>query len=473
MGKKEKKEHKALQVLTNTVQKRQAVFGFVYGLAHLVDEFRQPTLIFGDTSQALFHILVFAFAAALILKPSSTLRLGLMAAANVVVVILQMPQMPNHNMIFFMVDVAILVTIARSDFSKKGQNGLWLAQAEPFIRAALFVVYGSATIAKFNVSWFNPEVSCATVMPAREFAFLPFAVDWQSLGILPFAIVGAELAIWLLLLFPKLRPAVLVFAVVFHTMISLTPVSQGLGFSFLLFSILFLYLPDDAMAHLYSRGTRALQFLRRTGTLEWVAYGYIVLLMFLAALSFFYVWPAAFDFVRYLPMLFLLLVFGFVLSKTAFDFRKSVQVKPAIGVKGAAQVIVLLLVLLNSLSPYLGIKTEATMTMFSNLQVEYGATNHLFIPRLPVLTPADDLVAVLESSNQKIKIFEQTGELYTWHELRREMAKTPSASITYDRGGDVFSYGVASENAELVSTDPLLHKLLGFRNASVVDACLW
>lgn len=38
------------------------------------------------------------------------------------------------------------------------------------------------------------------------------------------------------------------------------------------------------------------------------------------------------------------------------------------------------LALLNSVSPYLGIKTQATWTMFSNLRVEGGVSNHFLIP---------------------------------------------------------------------------------------------
>lgn len=45
----------------------------------------------------------------------------------------------------------------------------------------------------------------------------------------------------------------------------------------------------------------------------------------------------------------------------------------------------LLCAALNGASPYLGLKTQATWSMFSNLSVECGSTNHLFIPASAML----------------------------------------------------------------------------------------
>jgi hypothetical protein len=169
----------------------------------------------------------------------------------------------------------------------------------------------------------------------------------------------------------------------------------------------------------------------------------------------------------------LLIAFGSVISIFSLKYRNSEQVRPAVGAKTWLQILLLIIVGLNSLAPYLGVKTNATMTMFSNLKIEGGVTNHLIMPRLPFETPADDLVAVISSSNPNVRTFKETGLLYTWHELRRKMSETPGASISYERHGEVFEYKKAHENPELVSINPVLHKLTGFRNASVTDECLW
>lgn len=472
-SKKNRAVRELVEQSVHVLKTRQAVFGFVWGLAHFVDEFRQPVRPFEDPFQGLLHILVFAFAASLMIRPSSTKRLAMLAGANIIVAATQMPQMPNHNMILFMCDIAILASIAYADFSRRRDLATWWQGVEPFLRAALLITYGSATFAKFNTAWFNPVVSCATTMPAEEFAFLPFDIPWTSLWIMPFVILGAEIIISLAPLNRKLRPYALPFAFVFHTMLSLTPVSNGLGFTFILLALLTLYLPEDASTDLYNRGVKFQATIARNGTLPLFAYGFVSISASLAILSWFAVWPEVFSFVRYIPALFLLIAFGSVISIFSLKYRKSEQVKPAVGAKTWLQILLLIVVGLNSLAPYLGVKTNATMTMFSNLKIEGGTTNHLIMPRLPFQTPADDLVAVVSTSNPRVSPFAETGLLYTWHELRRKMAETPTASISYERNGELFEYQSARENPELVSIDPVLHKLTGFRNASVTEECLW
>lgn len=474
MGSKAKREvKKLLEQSAHTLKTRQAVFGFVWGLAHFVDEFRQPVRPFEDPLQGLLHILVFAFAASLMIRPSSTKRLALLAGANVIVAATQMPQMPNHNMILFMCDIGLLAVLAHADFSRKRELATWWQGVEPFLRAALLITYGSATFAKFNSAWFNPVVSCATSMPAEEFAFLPFDIPWTTFWFMPFMVAGAEVIVSLAPLNRKLRPYALPFAFVFHTTLSLTPVSNGLGFTFILLALLTLYLPEDASTDLYNRGVKFQAAIKKNGTLPLFAYGFVITSALLAILSWFAVWQEVFSFVRYIPALLLLIVFGGVISIWSLKYRNSEQVRPAVGAKTWVQVLVLSLVALNSLAPYLGVKTNATMTMFSNLKIEGGTTNHLIMPRLPMETMADDLVKVLESSNPDVRPYPQTGLLYTWHELRRKMAETPTASIVYERHGEVVELKYAQDNPELVTIDPVLHKLLGFRNASVTDECLW
>lgn len=472
-SKKNREVKKLVEQSFQVLKTRQAVFGFVWGLGHFVDEFRQPVRPFEDPLQGILHILVFSFAVALMIRPSSTKRLAMLSGTNIIVAATQMPQMPNHNMIYFMVDIAILASIALADFSRKRELATWWSGVEPFLRTALLITYGSATFAKFNSAWFNPAVSCATTMPAKEFAFLPFDIPWTSFWFMPFVVAGAEVIVSLAPLNRKLRPFALPFAFVFHTFLSLTPVSNGLGFTFLLLALLTLYLPEDASTDLYNRGVKFQSAIKRNGTLPLFAYGYVILAASLAVLSWFAVWPEAFSFIRYVPALILLIAFGSVISIWSLKYRNAEQVRPAIGAKHWVQVLILILVGLNSLAPYLGVKTNATMTMFSNLKIEGGETNHLIMPRLPIRTMADDLVIVIESSNPDVRTFEESGLLYTWHELRRKMAETPTASIVYERNGERFDYEYAQDNPELVSIDPVLHKLLGFRNASITDECLW
>lgn len=463
---------------------RQAVFGFFWGLAHFIDEFRQPSYIVSEGFQAILHTIVFVFAVSLMYKPSSTMRIFLLSATSLTVGFMQMPITPNHNMIYFMVDTAIVVSIMVFVWFTKKPVENWFTHSEPFLRLGLLITYGSATLAKLNSSWFDLKVSCATDLPTDEFGWLPdltktlfgapLVIDWTTWWILPWAVAGAELLIFLLPLFPKTRPYAIPLGVLFHISLSLTPISNGLGFSFLLYALLAMYLPDDAMVRIHSEGNKFMARAKERGLLPVVAYGFFGFSVYIGFQAFLNPQGSEHDFWRYAPSLLGLAIFGTLISVAALYYRNSVQTKPPVAIRHWAQGILLALIVFNSMAPYLGLKTYATMTMFSNLQVENGTTNHLIFPRVPWETPVDDTVQILDTSNEKLKArFVGTGYLITYHELRRELSETPGASITFIRGGETFSYDQALENSELVTIDPILHKLVGFRPIAPTAECLW
>lgn len=470
--------------IAQIAQSRQAVFGFFWGLAHFIDEFRQPSYIVTDGIQGILHAIVFVLAVALMYKPSSTLRIFMLSATSLTVGFLQMPITPNHNMIYFMVDTAIVVSVMVFVWFTKKPVENWFTHSESFFRLGLFITYGSATLAKLNTSWSDLEVSCATTMPAKEFSWLPaftqglfgtpLVIDWTSIWLLPIAVAGAELLIFILPLFAKTRPYAIPLAVLFHISLSLTPVSNGLGFSFLLYSLLALYLPDDAMVRIHTEGKRFMAKAKERGLLPLVAYGFFAFSVYIGFQAFLNPQGNEQDFWRYLPSLFALALFGALISVASIRYRNSAQVKPAVAVRHWAHGLLLAVIVLNSMGPYLGIKTYATMTMFSNLQVENGQSNHIIFPRVPWETPVDDTVEILETNNKRLyDRFVGTGYKITYHELRRELAETPGASITYVRGGETFSYDQALENPELITLDPVWHKLVGFRPIAPTAECLW
>lgn len=460
-------------LISGAFRQRQTVFGFFWALAHFVDEFRQPVRLVADPIGGMLHIAVFALAVSLFFKPSSLGRLFSLSLLSVFVTLTQMPITPNHNMILLMGDLAIVLGLFVYSFKKNSELKNWFIDSEPFLRIALLITYGSATIAKLNSGWFNSELSCSTVMPAREFAWLPFDVAWSTFWFMPFLIGGAELLIWLLPLFAKVRPYALVLAVSFHIALSLTPYSQGLGFSFLLFALLMLYLPDDAHVELHKAGLNVLRGIKERNKLGPVVYGFIALSFVLGFISFVDVGNDIFSFVRYVPMLALLMAFGSLIAFQALKHRRAQQVRPAVAVRHWTQLILLVLIVANSMGPYLGYKTYATMTMYSNLSISAGQTNHLIIPRIPLSDLADDVVTVVETSNARVKRLADQGLQLTWHELRREMSETPSASITYIRNGETVVHENASEDPELVSTHPIFHRILGFRPVGEEAVCLW
>ena len=70
------------------------------------------------------------------------------------------------------------------------------------------------------------------------------------------------------------------------------------------------------------------------------------------------------------------------------------------------------LMLLISFAPYLGIKTQATFSMFSNLRVEGGKTNHfLYRPWMAVFDLLEDICVVTGSNLERIRFYMQISPL--------------------------------------------------------------
>ena len=63
-----------------------------------------------------------------------------------------------------------------------------------------------------------------------------------------------------------------------------------------------------------------------------------------------------------------------------------------------------LLVIINGISPYIGLKTQTSWSMFSNLRTEGGKTNHILI-RKPfyIADFQNDLVEIVESSDPALQ----------------------------------------------------------------------
>jgi len=95
----------------------------------------------------------------------------------------------------------------------------------------------------------------------------------------------------------------------------------------------------------------------------------------------------------------------------------------------------LLAVLLAS-SPYLGLRTQDTFTMYSNLQTEDGQWNHALLPDgVQIFSLQDDLVRIVASSDPLLARDARSGTRLVWWDFRRYASHHPDASVTYEHRG--------------------------------------
>jgi len=137
------------------------------------------------------------------------------------------------------------------------------------------------------------------------------------------------------------------------------------------------------------------------------------------------------------------------------------QDAPLFAIRQPVLVVLPLVVFLNGLTPYVGLKTETAWAMFSNLRTEGGRTNHLLVPaRAQIFGLQRDLVQVTGSSDRYLQSLARKGQLVPYFEIRRR----PDASVSYVRDGVERRFARVSDDPAFSSAIPrMVRRLILFR----------
>jgi hypothetical protein len=345
----------------------------------------------------------------------------------------------------------------------------------PVLMTMMVVMYYFAVLAKLNQGFLDPDHSCTTAMYGdllRRFPFLPTS-EWVK----PAAIWGTivvELAIPILFTFRRTRPLGMLVGLPFHLMLGLI---GHRTFSGIVYVLYFLFISDEftlvvnrvrdeigrrlgapvlprlgigfaLAAAVYFLATAAGYAKAGIGPLELLHFGWLVWIGW--SLCMFAAYLAAIA-QRWLGLL-----------------EAATPARPRLATPGALWALVALVVL-NGSAQYLGLKSETSFTMYSNLRTEIGQWNHLIVPAsMRVFSRQDDLVEIVESSEPLLQRHADEGEYINAFELRRVVSQAQGdLTVTYRRGGETHHFelrdGVPSD-PELRRRAPiLLEKLLLFR----------
>lgn len=317
--------------------------------------------------------------------------LVLAASSTIFIVSQELPAASNHAVVALLVNLAILMRAVAGTVVHQAtahDEGQAPVPAGPVL-GTLLVVYGFTVFHKLNSGFFDPRESCATVIAfsglrlhgLHSGTWLSPVVPWM-----PALTVVWELAILLLLAKSSLRRWGVLTGFVFHLGLGL---AHFYDFSTLVFAIYLLVLPPEiaARANPSERARRlSLVFVggwAAASVASWTsesAVGPLGIQWFTLQTA---AWLGAMA--ALLAPLFRTAVAGCWLPDCRRPASPLLWVIPA-------------LALLNGLTPYLGLKTVANFSMFSNLRVEAGASNHFLVPAESLeLTPwVRDPVDVLE-----------------------------------------------------------------------------
>jgi hypothetical protein len=418
---------------------RLSLFSVIWSvtcLVHVFSFYHYWKLLFGSA----FYVYPIVLAAlAVLLWPRVTGLLMVLLFCTVVKSIAYLPLQANHIVFELIVSggmlLALLAVAVEGRISLKAlfsdgeaaQRERLLEAFSPAIRAALLILYGYAVLHKLNYDFFNPEISCSTFLLDGIQDRLPWVPNggWVRTTGAVWGTLLIEALIPLLLAFGRTRAVGIVLGLAFHYFLALHPHRGLYSFSSLMYALYFLFLPAGFLRSLVRTAGRL--SLRRWGQVP-VAWRALLLSFPLAAggvvaiamqlypqldtdrwfrLGFlgWHVWALAFSY--------------FYLAVLTNPLREDQH--PAVAGYGNRWAwLVPLAVLLNGTTPYLGLKTQISFSMFSNLRTEGGMTNHLFIPVTLRLTQMqEDLVDIIDSDASEFRQYAQREQLITLFEFRR------------------------------------------------------
>lgn len=390
-------------------------------------------------------------------------------------VIVDAPYNPDHWLLVFFVNLAALWAASkvwRADGTVTPER--FMEVLTPAARLLFVVCYGFAAFAKYNTDFLFSENSVARellgyqigAVPTLSWLVWPPAVAWITLV--------CETAVPVFLFWNRTRYLGILVGVFFHAALIISPAVKVFDFTILVYTMLYLFSPDGFEARVQARIAGFRQQLPALARAidRWQGFLLITagaVLIAVSTQSPLLAIPPQLLWARWMVVMLVvtciggLTVVGLLSGSSPVS---SIRWWP----RSAVPYAIVALALLNGLCPYLGLKTQGSFTMFSNLRTEAGDWNHLIMPSSVRVADQyqDRLVRVLASNDPVLnKKYVERDLLATEFELRRRIMDEPSLGLTVERDGQQIVLEPAIQDEELGEPLGLLpRKLLIFRPVS-------
>ncbi len=143
---------------------------------------------------------------------------------------------------------------------------------------------------------------------------------------------------------------------------------------------------------------------------------------------------------------------------------------------GPIAALVLCLVVLNGLTPYLGLKTSTSFNMYSNLVSGGDASNHYIVRQpLTLRDGVDDLITILDSSDPGLANYVDSGLDVPFTNVAHYLSSHQDESVTFERDGVVTVIERAGDHPEMVDSQSVVMHKFAFLRAVPTEspaACL-
>ena len=130
------------------------------------------------------------------------------------------------------------------------------------------------------------------------------------------------------------------------------------------------------------------------------------------------------------------------------------------------------LIAIVALSPYVGLKTTASLTMYSNLRTEGDRWNHLVLPEaMQVFGFQDDLVTIIRTDDPKLAELARNGDQMVWFSFAEHRRHHPDHDVELERDGRALRLERGQGLGDLDTPPHALAKVMSFRTVPVTGRC--
>jgi hypothetical protein len=461
-----------------TSARRLTTFAFVWALATLNHQNYSGRFVNLEWASVLDFV-----ALVVLLRPSSRRALLALATLQVLTLAGDMPRVSNHWLLMGAANLGLILWLGPGRGGTDSDDRGRVDGTASMIRSLLIITYGFAALAKLNAGFFDPVYSCAVEHYDRvveTLSFLPTAA-WTALPA-TLATLAIEVALAAGLALPRARIATLVLGWSFHLVLGW---NGFYDFSLVAIGFYVMFLPEnwfEGWARTQERWSwlgAMVRGFRRVA--RWPATLPLAMLALLA-LGQIGSWTELRPHELHLSAnavgkrIFVGLWFalGAVAVVSFLTHRgHSDPTKPVNGIRHSWRLwIPSALLVANGLMPYIGLKTEHSFTMFSNVQTEGDRWNHYVFPRwMRVFHFQDDLIRVIKTTDPVLQRIAGTEIRLVAFDLRNRVEANPGMKLQYEHRGRVFLTNAAGNDPLLGQDNPaLLKRILLFRPVQPADA---
>ena len=364
--------------------------------------------------------------------------------------VLRLPVASNNQTIALFMNVAVMIAIGSQVLENRNtaiDRDVPYEQLRVVARALLAVMYFYGIFHKINTGFLAPQTSCATALYQPIVG--PLGLGQNVFG--EYCAIAATFIVETIaivcLYWRRFFWLGLLVSIPFHYIIPISGYSWYMDFSGLVFALYMLAVPREVSSGLYSTGVSLLRRVPklRPGISALLAFGLVWVIAAGFALAIDTQYPDPGHFLLWeSAWLLVWCVFGgisMVLIIRAALLEQPYRVPKSHGMQSWWVYAIPAALFLACTSPYIGLKTESSIAMFSNLHTEGGVSNHLLFPKPPYLFNYEARAArILDSSEPTLRERAEGGNFgLVEHDLAIRLLRNPHMWITYEMGGKRFN----------------------------------